>query len=508
MAHCKSYDKRDTVVQKQVNDCCFTIVKATKVLTLVGQKLIEKPGDDASTKNIANIAKGLVQQLKKISLLLDTPTTPENFVMNPETVSEFYKLYNSASKELNDAVGLFTRISGYHIGITKMAQKMIAEVEFFKETLEKPNPGRLLQAASSIATSLSHLCYYVHSLMPENMDVVIHDHLMTCMQTSIHYSVQLQMISCMKSLYYPIISVDISLLGALRLLFATVSILLNTAALFDSEKMSNSNQITTTDISPEALVRAITTILHHGRPLPEIEIVTKDVVTDTGPMTTSPPVTPILPNAPIVKTSTVETPLGGTINNEGVASLPSTVATHHGGTTVNALTHKPEPSDGDQPIASGSLTTEVEESNQLNELHQDDLVDDLMAAVSDFKLDIGMEVTLPPNNKEPEKKPEQPSPVIPRDKKPEPVAEKKPIDPPIPEKLDPPALVALPFPPGPPPATWKPGGTETEYKAYMITRYKTEQWENAKVLHQRKLNEGNIEAANNVIKRIQAELDN
>jgi len=150
---------------------------------------------------------------------------------------------------------------------------------------------------------------------------------------------------------------------------------------------------------------------------------------------------------------------------------------------------------------------------------------DLTAITEEFKEYLESNTTIPELEIEPEinatpvsitekKEPFVPTPVA----EPATVPEVKVVEKPVPvqEPVNPPDPAPtssgsnggeLEFPPPPPKPAWKQGGTQAEYKQFMINRYKYEQWENAKILHRRKMEEGNTEAAQNIIKRLQAELN-
>eukprot|EP00028_Trichosphaerium_sp_Am-I-7-wt_P008360 CAMPEP_0168535624 /NCGR_PEP_ID=MMETSP0405-20121227/18867_1 /TAXON_ID=498012 /ORGANISM="Trichosphaerium sp, Strain Am-I-7 wt" /LENGTH=218 /DNA_ID=CAMNT_0008563079 /DNA_START=596 /DNA_END=1249 /DNA_ORIENTATION=- len=61
------------------------------------------------------------------------------------------------------------------------------------------------------------------------------------------------------------------------------------------------------------------------------------------------------------------------------------------------------------------------------------------------------------------------------------------------------------FPDEPDNPVWQ-KGTQEEYKAYMIKRYKHEQWENAKILFKMKQDQGNTDACKKILERLRSEL--
>lgn len=49
-----------------MNDTCFTVTKATKVLHVVGLKLHEAQQDQVAFQNLTALTKGIVVQIRKV----------------------------------------------------------------------------------------------------------------------------------------------------------------------------------------------------------------------------------------------------------------------------------------------------------------------------------------------------------------------------------------------------------------------------------------------------------
>eukprot|EP01120_Amphizonella_sp_Union-15-10_P001687 TRINITY_DN11839_c0_g1_i1.p1 TRINITY_DN11839_c0_g1~~TRINITY_DN11839_c0_g1_i1.p1 ORF type:complete len:618 (-),score=133.26 TRINITY_DN11839_c0_g1_i1:9-1862(-) len=395
MANLEGLVKRDAGLQRRLNDCCFTIIKASKVFGIVGQKLVQRPGDEVSTKNIANITKGVVQQLDKMMLLLEAPTNQESFVWTTENVDEFEKLYAGASKEINDALDIYVKMPSCDPAIYVVSQTISSSIENLKNNMRNPNVGILLNSTSSIASSLSQLCYYIYRMIPSNIDHAFQDNLMICMQNSLHYSAQMQLIACMKALYHPMISLEISLLSVVRLLSLLVSIII-----------SNSLSLDITH-SETQFARSITDILQHGK-------------------TTNP-----IPND-LTNSKISETKPNLILNTSHRDLLP-------------------------MHSSSRRLINEQNRSDQ--NLQKSKVLNTAISPIT-----------------------HHPS-----------VGVKSSVD--------------LVFPSEPPKPFWKLGGTEYEYKQFMIAKYKHEQWENSAILFKRRVEEGNFEAAQTIINRVLLEIN-
>jgi hypothetical protein len=517
LVHLKSLQQFNSQLIRDLNDAVYTLTRATKVIYIVGKKVIEESSNEAPKQNLRDLIAGLHSQLDKINGLSEScdkkefsdPSQLSTIVITSEMAKEFADLFAHACKEFADALNGYINKPAANEEVVNEAKKILQDIEIIKEVISAPNNTKLSNAVTTIANSIQIICVQVYRQMPYDIDTTHKGLVLYTLQTLLHYGIQLQLVACMKLLYYLLMPYEVTVVAISRHLLLSSSLLLQFVTMMGAEDLSS---LVAGNISHE-MEHDITTILHYGRSMP----------------------------SPLAKST-------ATASNDATTTISAPTVAN------NNVAHQNQ----------ASLETEKLHSNERDKILNELLNDMNRTLTSDVKnTRTNVEGTSKPitsekptqSKKEPSEKPIKPVKTSSRDKKADEVQPPSRVDssdrkaetkPPASKPsnappttaststLAPAAISATPstamtqtqtkpskeqsqpsaaqptsttddnapkylicgqwytLPPGHPPPPFpkpefKPGGTREEYKAYMIARYEYEAWENSVILAHRKL---------------------
>lgn len=95
---------------RQFNDASFSVVRASKVVAVMGHRAVVDPVDVDAKSSLVNVANGLAAQFNKLSgLALAVAQRESAWSITPEMMEQFAKLYAAATKDLSDAIEEFAQ---------------------------------------------------------------------------------------------------------------------------------------------------------------------------------------------------------------------------------------------------------------------------------------------------------------------------------------------------------------------------------------------------------------
>eukprot|EP01128_Nolandella_sp_AFSM9_P002529 TRINITY_DN12894_c0_g1_i1.p1 TRINITY_DN12894_c0_g1~~TRINITY_DN12894_c0_g1_i1.p1 ORF type:complete len:694 (-),score=154.81 TRINITY_DN12894_c0_g1_i1:174-2255(-) len=257
---------------RTVNDTCFTVSKATKVLHIVGERLYNCQTDTSAFQNVTALTKGVVVQIRKIQSLVhtDPPEVQTQLTFTQQLISEHLAAYDQGIKEVNSSLQRYiSRGAAADPSVQAAVNNLIAQLQTVKSTVETPDNDALSAAVLSISEGLENFCgavYYALHVLPEECEV-IKEQIMETMQTAIHCLVLLQLVSTTRNLYYTVVNPEITLLISLRTLLLSVSIVIDGVDSMLGSGLLENDQDGHVQVTPEEVQEAIIYILHYGRPL-------------------------------------------------------------------------------------------------------------------------------------------------------------------------------------------------------------------------------------------------
>jgi hypothetical protein len=259
---------------RQINDTCFTVSKATKVLYVIGQKLYENMTDRMAYDNLTTLTRGIVVQIKKLQeMIQNEPPNVSNVVVTftNEIIQEHLIAIDAAIKEVSISLNNYVRnntINGEPDMTIDSIGKIIAELEVIKESVRNPDIGSLFSATASISESLEKFCASVYHLLHllGDQNEVIKEQVMETMQQALHGCLQLQLVAVCKGLYHNTINPENTMLICIRFLLLSVSIIID-AVDFMRTTATLEDDTEGVALGPEEINDVIVYILHYGRAL-------------------------------------------------------------------------------------------------------------------------------------------------------------------------------------------------------------------------------------------------
>jgi len=356
--------------------------------------------------------------------------------------------------------------------------------------VSRPDTPALFGAVASISESLekfSGAIYYALSQASQENEV-IKEQIMETMQHSIHSLIQLQLVACTRGLNFTIINPEITMLNCVRYLLLASSIVIEAIDYAKgSSTLNDGNTEAHTELGHDEITGAIVYILHYGRALYKgddgdaEERHLEEDAEDAGDAQVQPE-----PEAKIEAPEDAESKSGSEqpeldMEFEELTSEPEDI----GDLDVEPI----------QPIKTNPAPEKIEKLDKKSHEKTEKL--DKKSHEKTEKV----EKKQPEKKPEPEKQPEKPAPA-PVAQTPAPAPAPAPSTPAngLPEdedeliKINPDSFNENNLPPGfeaaPQKPLFKQGGTEAEYKAYMVQRYEYETWENKLTLYKIKLKKG------------------
>jgi len=211
-------------------------------------------------------------------------------VLTPEITNHFIGLYNNCLRELEhfihqstkqkklhrqDNIFYTTNLPSSFSGVVQITENILLEIRKLKGIVGRPSMLLMLKIAMEISHQTNNLAYFIYSRIGKDWDDIFHALMMEALAMMIHFSIQIEMISCLKALYQPVIELDVALLSSVRLLCGTLTILLHNAMALDGLTVSvndwEEENAEDMRIPCNRLERVIIDILHYGRSLPVID---------------------------------------------------------------------------------------------------------------------------------------------------------------------------------------------------------------------------------------------
>jgi len=258
---------------RQINDTCFTVSKATKVLYVIGQKLYENMTDRTAYDNLTTLTRGIVVQIKKLQEMVQhEPPNANNMVITftNEIIQEHLIAYDAAIKEVSISLNNYVRNNT--TGETDMTinsiSKIITQLEVIKESVRNPDNNSLFTATAAISEALEKFCasvYHVLHLLGDQNEV-IKEQVMETMQQALHGCLQLQLVAVSKGLYHNVLNPENTMLICVRFLLLSVSIIID-AVDFMRGTVTLEDDTDGVALGPEEINDVIVYILHYGRAL-------------------------------------------------------------------------------------------------------------------------------------------------------------------------------------------------------------------------------------------------
>jgi len=459
---------------RQINDSCFTVSKATKVLYVIGQKLYENMTDRMAYDNLTTLTRGIVVQIKKLQeMIQNEPPNVSNVVVTftNEIIQEHLIAIDAAIKEVSISLNNYVRnntINGEPDVTIESIGKIIAELEVIKESVRNPDIHSLFSATAAISDSLEKFCasvYHILHLLGDQNEV-IKEQVMETMQQALHACLQLQLVAVCKGVYHNVLNPENTMLICIRFLLLGVSIIID-AVDFMRTTATLEDDTEGVALGPEEINDVIVYILHYGRALFRGD-------------------TEVPGNEP-----------AGQISDSGDVEIPAPTSVHNNYTPNNAPNFKVIKAEESEDNRKVQPPTHVHQSPPKPAAHVPQLPPKSTTHVQQ----------LPP-------KEEKPVSQVSNNSIQKPVAVEAPKPAPVPAPVvsnkfwldmtteefktwcdvngkPSPDFNEHRLPPGfeksPVKPVYKEGSTREEYKAYMVAKYEYETWENKLVLFNIKL---------------------
>jgi hypothetical protein len=258
---------------RQVNDTCFTVSKATKILYVIGQKLYENMTDRTAYDNLTSLTRGIVVQIKKLQEMVQVEQPNMNnmvITFTNEIIQEHLIAYDAAIKEVSISLNNYARNSGVESDMTiNTISLIIDQLENIKESVRNPDTNALFEATASISEALEKFCasvYHVLHLLGDQNEV-IKEQVMETMQLALHGCLQLQLVVICKGLYHNVLNPENTMLICIRFLLLSVSIIIDAVDFMKTLVSIEDDGSGGVALGPDEINDVIVYILHYGRPL-------------------------------------------------------------------------------------------------------------------------------------------------------------------------------------------------------------------------------------------------
>lgn len=292
IANTKGFQTQNVDVQKELGDSAFTSLRASSVLTNLGRSYMSDHSEQ-SVQSMGQIAKALVGQYQKIGELSKIDATQTDSLFTPETIAVFHQAYDAACKLLTDSCAQYEESNEADQTILTICRKLVEHVPSFKDTLTVPDTRLFCLSVSAISRLIQLLVIHVSSLLQTDTDAPIYHMCLNGMFAALHYCIQLNIAATCKALYHPIIPPELSALNALRLMFGTLAVVLTNAipalthgasAPPTDDNYDGLEMVTASIVVPNS---SVMDVLHYGRPLivrdePKVQIASKEPETVNG----------------------------------------------------------------------------------------------------------------------------------------------------------------------------------------------------------------------------------
>lgn len=258
-------------LQMSINELAYSIIRAIKVLTVVGRTIVEDNSNITAKKNLVTLAGGTIKYFTKISELALNSEHKSDFTFTPQIVDRCINQYSVAIKELLEAVVQYRASASHDAFVVYHIQQLVSEVKILQSTFLTYSKTSLISICR-ITRNIEIICAHVYNRITEETDDIVKDMLMNGMYAILHFCMQLNLAASSKAIRHHILPQDITILSCIRSIFITLSVLLTSACPL---VLVNNNNVEVKspyiinyeeDLSPEA-EKAIIDIIHYGRPL-------------------------------------------------------------------------------------------------------------------------------------------------------------------------------------------------------------------------------------------------
>jgi hypothetical protein len=166
---------------RSVNDTCYTVTKATKVLYVVGERLYRSMSDQAAYDNLTALTKGVVLQIKKLQGNVQAePPEQRNVVITftPEIIQEHTQAYDQGIREVSSSLNVYVKKHNGDLTVVGTINKIVSQLEAIKNTVRTPDNSALTVAVASISDSVEKFCgatyHALYHLDEENEVLKVH----------------------------------------------------------------------------------------------------------------------------------------------------------------------------------------------------------------------------------------------------------------------------------------------------------------------------------------------
>lgn len=257
-------------VQKELNELAFTIIRAVKAMIVIGRTVVEDSSNTNAKKNMVTLATGLVKHFEKVCTLASNQEQNPNFIFSMDVVELCMSQYDTAVKELVDAILKYKASSSADHLIIGFIQQLSGEIKILQATFMSPYSKTLMVSIQRVTKCVEAICAHVYLRLTADSDAVLRDMLMNGMYAILHYCMQINLAACSKALHHPIIPPEITMLSSIRAMFVTLSIILINACPIVLDKIANvETEVKIIYEGPNSthIERALIDIIHYGREL-------------------------------------------------------------------------------------------------------------------------------------------------------------------------------------------------------------------------------------------------
>lgn len=258
--------------QKELSELSYSIIRAIKLLIVVGRSIVEDNSNISIKKNLVALATGLVKYFTRVSTLASNHEENSNYVFTSEVVERCISLYDSAIKEMLDALLKYKSSPSCDMMVVGLIQQLVGEVKLVQATFLSSYSKTLMISVLRITKYIELLCAHVYLRLTDETDEILKDMLMNGMYSMLHNCIQLNLAACSKAVQHPILPQEITILSCIRSMFVTLSVLLINACPLVLEQTQTMNkelflQVNSDKDYPPEIEKAIINILHYGREL-------------------------------------------------------------------------------------------------------------------------------------------------------------------------------------------------------------------------------------------------
>lgn len=474
-------------VQKELNDLAFTIVRAVKALIVIGRTIVQDETNANAKKNMVTLATGLIKHFERVCSLASNQEQNNNFAFTMEVVDLCMSQYDTAVKELVEAILKYKASSSADHLIIGFIQQLSGEIKILQATFMSTYSKTMMISILRISKCVEAICAHVYLRLTPESDPVMRDMLMNGMYAILHYCMQISLAACAKALQHNIIPPEITMLSSIRSMFITLSVILVNACplVLDSGCPIDTNvKIAYEQATDPVIERALIDIIHYGR-----ELILRQnpiIVVQYDESKELDDAFKIMEDELFINEEDVDVFDMDTVETKRPISVmlspPSYMKKNQYPDNTKIRTYKPHSNN---------------EDHLLKSLHKNP--NPLLIQKSRSDMDVRYIETEPstPVHKRTQNSKLQPEPKV-EPTKTEPVKSNNKVPTPLPTVTP---LTTIPadeihegnlpddYPAPPPVPVYKEGGTSEEYKEFMILRYEREQWENQLIVYKRKLKE-------------------